>query len=127
MLFIAGGTFLGLFAALMVIRMVLTAQSAFAMNRKLTRRERTVVTVVVAVAFPFSWFVAFVVGGNFGGSYTAYAVAKSGILDDEFTNLGIGLGISIVLCIFMICAAGLAIGLIYIFRRIREYFDCGPG
>lgn len=71
--------------------------------------------ILALIAFPFAWFLGFVIGGNFGGAI-ASVLPEIGISEKTLIPFGIGLGI-------FICATFLSIAVALIGFVIGRYFE----
>ena len=72
--------------------------------------------VLVAVTFPFAWWLGFILGGNFGGA-TAALMTGHIRRDAGLIQLGIGLGIALTTAAICLAVAGLCLLVQRLFRN----------
>ena len=72
-----------------------------------TKRVTKIVPLVLAIAaFPFAWWVGFILGGNFGGA-TGASVADAAGGETVLVPIGIGLGIFVATTVISLTVVGI--------------------
>jgi len=69
-----------------------------------------VIPFIAVIAYPFSWFLGYVIGGNFGGSIAGLIPVHEPVL------IAAGIGVGIFICTTAV--AGLIVGCCFLFTRI---------
>lgn len=99
------GTLLGIFSTIVVVAGL--AKSNWLLKSR-TVPARFVIRLplwVAMSAFPFSWFVGFIVGGNFGGAIAASVLEKFDLSSGVIIPIGIAAGIAFCSAFFPIVSA----------------------
>lgn len=71
------------------------------------------------IAFPFTWFLGFVVGGNFGGGAAGKVSESLGLSSQIIIPFGIGLGILLCTTVLSIAVSVLGFAIARCIERLR--------
>jgi hypothetical protein len=102
------GTVLAAFLLWVSVRWLLASRILLSPGKEQRPFTKYLVSVAALVAFPFAWFVGFVIGGNFGGAYASL----TSLSEAWAIPTGIGLGIAVLTFVlsFLAASCGLLIG-----------------
>lgn len=99
------GTLVGFLTAFRAIRYFTKDRKMSVPTRRDVKKDGTrIVWTVTTLAAPIVWFLAFIVGGNFGGAFASNLAEATGVSEVLLVPLGIGVGLAI-------CIAFLAVGI----------------
>lgn len=102
------GTALAILATILGLRSMRSSQFLVSPNATPTRLTRIVPLVLAVAAFPFAWWLGFILGGNFGGT-TVASVAEVAGGETVLVPIGIGIGIFFATAAISLGVAGIGL------------------
>jgi hypothetical protein len=114
------GTVLAILTTILGLRWMRSSQFLVLPNATPTRLARIVPLVLAIAAFPFAWWLGFILGGNFGGA-TGASVADVAGGETVLVPIGIGLGIFFATAAISLGIAGIGLLATRLFLRIRAH------
>jgi hypothetical protein len=86
-------------------------------NATLRRTANALPAALAVIAFPFAWWLGFILGGNFGGGVSAWLAERLG---GEAVLVPVGIGLGIFLITATLCLAVAVVGLLLVQGIIRN-------
>lgn len=114
---IVAGTVIGFFITFLGVRHLIEGRENPVIKHPSAKGGKRVIWTVTVAAMPFVWFVAFVVGGNFGGAVASNLAEVSGIPEAFLVPIGIGTGLALFIAFLALGAALISIVVVRIFGR----------